>query len=49
MVVEGINALPVATALAEKYEVDMLIITAVDEIINRVNIPRKIEHLHRAS
>ena len=35
MVVEGINALPAAIALSEKYEVEMPIVAAVDAIINR--------------
>ena len=38
MVVEGINALPAAVKLAEKYEVDMPIVRAVDAIVaGRVN------------
>lgn len=40
MVVEGINALPVAMKLAEKYDVEMPIITAVDAIINRGAEPK---------
>lgn len=34
MVVEGINTLPAAMAMVEKYKVEMPIIIAVDEIIN---------------
>lgn len=34
MVVEGINALPAAMALAEKYQVDMPIVRAVNAIVN---------------
>lgn len=34
MVVEGMNALPAAIKLAEKYGVEMPIITAVNEIVN---------------
>lgn len=34
MVVEGINALPAATALARKYEVEVPIISAVDAVVN---------------
>lgn len=34
MVVEGINAIPAAIAMAKKYEVEMPIVTAVDAIIN---------------
>ena len=40
MVVEGVNALPAAMALSEKYEVDMPIITAVNAIINLGANPR---------
>ncbi len=35
MVVEGLNALPAALALAEKYQVEMLIVNAVDAIVNQ--------------
>lgn len=35
MVVEGINALPAAIKLADKYEVDMPIVRAVDAIVNQ--------------
>lgn len=34
MVVEGINALPAAKTLAEKYNVEMPIINAIDSVIN---------------
>lgn len=34
MVVEGINALPAAVALAKKYDVEMPITAAVDQVIN---------------
>ena len=34
MVVEGINAIPAAIAFADKYDVDMPIVRAVDSIIN---------------
>ena len=34
MVVEGLNALPAAIRLAEKYDVDMPIISSVDQIVN---------------
>ncbi len=34
MVVEGVNALPAALALAEKYDVELPIITAVDMILS---------------
>jgi len=34
MVVEGVNAIPAAIALAEKYNVEMPIVQAVDNIIN---------------
>ena len=35
MVVEGINALPAAVRLAGRYDVEMPIVTLVDEIVNR--------------
>ena len=35
MVVEGINALPAAVSLAERYGVDMPIVRAVDAVIRR--------------
>lgn len=44
MVVEGINALPAAMALAEKYDVEMPIITAVDAIINHDADPKNAVH-----
>ncbi len=40
MVVEGINALPAARALAEKYNVEMPIIAAVDAIVNHGAAPK---------
>ena len=40
MVVEGINAIPAAIALAEKYDVEMPIIAAVDAIINHGADPK---------
>lgn len=39
MVVEGIHALPSAVALAEKYNVDMPIISAVNDMINNAVSP----------
>ena len=42
MVVEGINAIPAAIALAEKYEVEMPIILAVDAIINHGADPKNV-------
>lgn len=44
MVVEGINALPAAMKLSEKYEVEMPIIAAVDAIINYGTDPKKAVH-----
>lgn len=41
MVVEGINALPAAMALSEKYAIELPIITAVNEIINHGVSPRE--------
>ena len=41
MVVEGINALPAALALAEKYGVDVPLISAVDAVVNRGEDPRE--------
>lgn len=41
MVVEGINAIPAAMTLAEKYDVEMPIMTAVDAVINHGADPRK--------
>lgn len=40
MVVEGINAIPAAISLAEKYEVDMPIVRAVDDIVNHKADPK---------
>lgn len=40
MVVEGINALPAALELAEKYNIDMPITFAVDAIVNKGADPR---------
>lgn len=40
MVVEGINALPAAMALSEKYEVEMPIIAVVNTIVNRGADPK---------
>ena len=40
MVVEGINALPAAIAYADKYNVDMPIVRAVDAIVNHNADPR---------
>ena len=42
MVVEGINALPAAIAFADKYEVDMPIVRAVDAIVNHKADPRTV-------
>ena len=42
MVVEGIKALPAASAFAEKYEVDMPIVRAVDAIVNHNADPRTV-------
>ena len=41
MVVEGINALPAAMALAEKYGIEMPITAAVDAVINHGADPEK--------
>ena len=41
MVVEGINALPAAMRLAEKYGVELPIMEAVDAIVNRGADPRQ--------
>jgi len=40
MVVEGINAIPAAMEFAEKYDVDMPIVRAVDAIVNHQEDPR---------
>ena len=34
MVVEGINALPAAMALSEKYDIEMPVTAAVDAVVN---------------
>lgn len=39
MVVEGVNALPAAVGLAEKYGVDMPIVTAVNDVVNNGKKP----------
>ena len=39
MVVEGINALPAAMQMMERYHVEMPIVAAVDEIVNHGAIP----------
>ncbi len=40
MVVEGINALPAAISLSKKYGVEMPIVNAVDDIVNRGKDPK---------
>ncbi len=40
MVVEGINAIPAAMELAEKYNVEMPIVFAVNEVINKGKDPK---------
>ena len=42
MVVEGINAIPAAIVFADKYEVDMPIVRAVDAIVNHNADPRAV-------
>jgi len=42
MVVEGINALPAAMKLSEKYNIEMPIISAVNDIVNNGAEPKKI-------
>ena len=42
MVVEGINAIPAAMTLAEKYQVEMPLVTAANEIINHGKSPRDV-------
>ena len=42
MVVEGINAIPAAIAFADKYEVDMPIVRAVDAIVNHNANPKTV-------
>lgn len=41
MVVEGINAIPAAMELMKKYEVELPIISAVNEVVNHGKDPRK--------
>ena len=41
MVVEGINALPAAMRLAEKYNVEMPLAAAVDTVVNRGGDPKE--------
>lgn len=41
MVVEGINALPAAIKLSEKYGIEMPIITAIDKVINHGANPKE--------
>ena len=41
MVVEGINALPAAMKLAEKYGVEIPIVTAVNDVVNKGADPRE--------
>jgi glycerol-3-phosphate dehydrogenase (NAD(P)+) len=40
MVVEGVNALPAARKLAQKYQVEMPIVAAVDAVVNQGGDPR---------
>lgn len=42
MVVEGINAIPAAIALSDKYKVDMPIVRAVDAIVNHKADPKSV-------
>ncbi len=42
MVVEGINALPAAIAMSERYNVEMPIIRAVDNVINKEEKPNDV-------
>ena len=42
MVVEGVNAIPAAMTLAEKYHVEMPIVTAVDAVVNHGADPRDV-------
>lgn len=44
MVVEGINALPAAMALAKEYEVEMPIVNAVNDVFNNGRNPREAAH-----
>ncbi|MCD8375594.1 MAG: NAD(P)-dependent glycerol-3-phosphate dehydrogenase [Oscillospiraceae bacterium] len=41
MVVEGLHALPAAVELAEKYKVEMPIVTAMDDVIHQRTGPRE--------
>ena len=46
MVVEGLNALPAAMRLAEKYDVEMPIVETVDAVVSgRVDVQNAISHL----
>ena len=46
MVVEGINAIPAAMQMAEKYDVDMPIVRAVDNVVNHGGRPENVvKHL----
>ena len=46
MVVEGLNALPAAMLLAEKYQVEMPIVETVDAVVSgRVDVQNAIAHL----
>ena len=46
MVVEGLNALPAAMRLAEKYDVEMPIVETVDAVVSgRVDVQNAIAHL----
>jgi glycerol-3-phosphate dehydrogenase (NAD(P)+) len=49
MVVEGINAIPAALELADKYDVEMPIVFAVDAVVNGHAEPRKVIYqlMHR--
>ena len=41
MVVEGINALPAAMRLAERYGVELPIMTAVNDVVNGTSAPEQ--------
>lgn len=46
MVVEGLNALPAAMRLAEKYDIEMPIVETVDAVVSgRVDVQNAISHL----
>jgi glycerol-3-phosphate dehydrogenase (NAD(P)+) len=45
MVVEGINALPAAMALAKKYQVEMPIVEAAFQVVKEGLAPGKVVHL----